>query len=81
MNRLIKEDKELHAAFEVQYEEGQDTAVVKCKGKDEETGERCPASWALEVEPGGALHPGTRNPIMSHARAHQRGFSKIRRLS
>ena len=82
MNRYIESDERLKAAFDV-TEHKDDTGVelhFRCK-HEEENGDKCPRAWAVDVNADGTIDTGIRNALLSHAKAHEGGNRKMRRIS
>jgi hypothetical protein len=78
--RLFQSDVELQTKFAIELAADHESAQLHCKGVDEE-GNVCAAAWEVEIESDGTLDVGVRNALLQHARYHNGGFSKMRRLS
>lgn len=78
MRRLWNEDSLLKASFDARKEEDE-TVTFLCKA--EKDGEPCPGAWNVDVGKDGSIDPGSRMALLQHAKAHNGGFSKMRRVS
>jgi hypothetical protein len=71
-------DSLLAASYEM-TKEADGTLHVACKA--EKNDEPCPCAWDVDLEADGSMHKSVRTALVQHARAHNGGFSKMRRVA
>ena len=82
MNRYIESDAKLTEGFDVTEHETESGKEYhfRCKAQDD-NGDRCPRAWAVDANLDGTIDTGIRNALLSHRKAHEGGFKKMRRIS
>jgi hypothetical protein len=71
-------DSLLAASYDMKKDDD-GTLLVECKA--EKDGEPCPYAWEIDLSPDGEMDKGSRNALLQHAKAHNGGFNRMRRVS